>query len=184
MPCLLPTSAPPYNPQQPSAYLAWWQRHLENGQHQAANGSWVYVLGHAFMQATQLHQPAVQQRFGLQHVWFARYFARQAALPTLQGEHRTMPTSQLRLKLSLLPQQQPTPQWQAAFTTYLLEQLNLSPAEVDEVKLEVLPAQEACCHSPCFGCMVFELPQALERQGNPLWLQQLQQGLAAALVQE
>jgi hypothetical protein len=136
-----------------------FQAHLADG-NRLADGSNtpIYLLG---------------QAFDIQQLWFARYFSQHCPLPTLQREVRVIPKSQLRLKFSTLSGSDLTPSLQAELETYLLEQLNV--ARPDEVKFEHLDEAPHCCHSPCFGCMSFNVEQALERQGPQPFLLAMQQ---------
>jgi hypothetical protein len=155
-------------------YMAWFKRELTNGiMYDKTTGELVYLLGQAFLLKTNLVSSETLQRFGLQSVWFARYFKRHASLPTLEGGHRTLANSQIRLKVDLLPNVTPTEQWHNQLSTYLLEQLGFAPDQLDEIKIEI---GETCCHSPCYGCIAFDLEQALERQGEQPFLMAMKAG--------
>jgi hypothetical protein len=149
-------------------YMHWFQQTLAHGVlYDETTGELVYLLGTAFLEATQLNQPETLARFGIDSVWFGRYFKRNAQLPTLDGGHRAIERSQLRIKATLAPTTVATDQWQAGFSSYLLEALGFSADQVDDMKLDF---GETCCHSPCYGCLDFDLEKAIVQQGNQPFL--------------
>jgi len=155
-------------------YMAWFKRELTDGiVCDKTTGELVYLFGQEFLLATDLLSSETLQRFGLASVWFARYFKRNAKLPTLEGGHRTIARSQIRLKVDLRPNVTPTEQWRTDLSTYLLEQLGMTPEQVDDITIET---GESCCHSPCYGCVAFDLDQAIERQGEQHFLMAMKAG--------
>jgi hypothetical protein len=154
--------------------MAWFKRELADCVLcDKGTGELVYLFGDEFLTATGFHNAETLAQFGIASVWFARYFKRNAALPTLEGGHRTMVKSQLRLKMDLKPSVTASPQWEAILTTYLLEQLGLTADQVDEIKLET---QDVCCHSPCYGCIAFDVDTALAQQGEQPFLVTMKAG--------
>jgi hypothetical protein len=156
------------------AYMAWFKQELAEGSsYDKTNHACIYLFGTAFLKATALDQAQNLARFGIASVWFGRYFKRQAALPTLEGGHRVMERSQIRLKLDLQPNVVSTPQWHEALSVYLLEKLGVTADDIDDIKLET---DDVCCHSPCYGCIDFEVDKALAQQGNQLFLLTMKAG--------
>jgi hypothetical protein len=161
--------------------MAWFKKELAEGSsYDKTTQACSYLFGTAFLEATALNQPQNLERFGIASLWFGRYFKRQAALPTLEGGHRIMERSQIRLKMDLHPTLQPTPAWHAELSVYLLEKLNLTAEDVDDIKLET---EDVCCHSPCYGCIDFDVDKALTQQGNHLFLLTMKAGCGARGVE-
>ena len=156
-------------------YMAWFRRELMDGILSDKNsGELVYLFGQEFINATDLDNPETLARFGIKTVWFARYFKRKVKLPTLEGGHRTLENSQIRLKVDLTQEDTATPEWQETLKAYLLEQLGLTNDLVDEVKLET---NDTCCHSPCYGCLSFNIDKAIEKQGEQPFLMAMKAGM-------
>lgn len=132
------------------------------------DGSLHYAFGHGFLELAQLTQPETLHHFGIDTIWFARYFQRQAQLPTLRmGEVREIQQSQLRLAFELLPNSSWTAEQESALKVHLFKHLPIQPEDVDTIVFET---DKVCCHSPCFGCMRFDVNQAIEAQGRTPWL--------------
>lgn len=156
-------------------YMAWFNRELiDSVLHDKTTGEIIYLFGHQFLTVTHLKNKETLTRFGIKSVWFARYFKRKAKLPIIEGGHRTIEKSQLRLKVDLLEGVTATPEWHDALKTYLLEQLGLTDDLVDEVKLET---EDTCCHSPCYGCLAFDVDKAIEKQGQQPFLLAMKAGI-------
>jgi hypothetical protein len=156
-------------------YMAWFRRELMDGiLCDKTSGELTYLFGQEFINATDFDNPETLARFGIKTVWFARYFKRNVKLPTLEGGHRTLENSQIRLKVDLTQGVTNTPEWQEILKTYLLEQLGLTADLVDEVKLET---NEVCCHSPCYGCLCFSIDKAIEKQGEQPFLIAMKAGI-------
>jgi hypothetical protein len=132
------------------------------------DGSIHYAFGHGFLELAQLTQPETLYKFGIDTIWFARYFQRQAQLPTLRiGEVREIPQSQLRLAFQLLPNASWTPTQEEALKKHVFQHFPVTEEAVDAVVFET---EKQCCHSPCFGCMRFDFEKAIETQGRTPWL--------------
>ncbi|MCX5920901.1 MAG: hypothetical protein NTW61_06245 [Candidatus Melainabacteria bacterium] len=156
-------------------YMAWFKRELVDGiLCDKTTGELVYLFGQEFLNATDFENPAVLQQFGLKSVWFARYFKCKAKLPTIEGGHRTIEKSQIRIKVDLLPDTVVTPSWHDALKTYLLEQLGFTAEQIDEVKIDT---EDTCCHSPCYGCTRFDVDKAIEKQGEQPFLMAIKAGI-------
>ena len=156
-------------------YMAWFKRELVDGiLYDKTSGELVYLFGQEFLNATDFENPAIMARFGLKSVWFARYFKRKAKLPTIEGGHRTIEKSQIRIKVDLNEGVTVTPEWHDSLKTYLFEQLGLTDDLVDEVKIDT---EDTCCHSPCYGCLAFDVDKAIEKQGQQPFLMAMKAGI-------
>jgi hypothetical protein len=163
------------------SYMVWFKQELAEGaKYGSTTNEPIYLFGSAFLTATALNDPQNLAQFGIDSIWFGRYFKRQAPLPTLDGGHRVMEKSQIRLKMDLQPNINPTPEWHAKLSAYLLEKLGINATEVDEIKLETT---DICCHSPCYGCIAFDLEKALAQQGNQPFLLAMKAGYNARGVE-
>lgn len=127
-----------------------------------------YALGQGFLDLAQLNNPDFIARLGIQRIWFARYFKRHVQLPTLTpNESREIPQSQVRLGITLIENETWTPEREALLMTHLYQHLPIRPEEVDTFTIET---DKTCCHSPCFGCMDFDVHTAIQTQGRTPWL--------------
>ncbi|MFM7390083.1 MAG: hypothetical protein ACKO34_05630 [Vampirovibrionales bacterium] len=163
-------------------FYSHFQHHLADGQRWCDETATdtrtpVYLLGQALLKQAQFDTPTHWASYGIQEVWFARYFSPHCPLPTLQGDVRVIPNSQLRLKFSTFDGQPLNEATHQALQTYLLAQLEVPTPH--EVKFEALEANPHCCHSPCFGCLRFDVDQALERQGEQGFLLAMKQAQQA-----
>jgi hypothetical protein len=167
-------TAPP--PETPPLLETPWAQHICGFAHTIAHavnyledGTLHYAFGHGFNALAKLDTPEALARFGIQKVWFSRYFKRGACLPTLRpNETRTLPTSQIQLGVRLRDGVlEWSEQHQQALRDHLFATLPVSPEEVDSLQLKT---DKTCCHSPCFGCTVFDVQQAIHVQGRTPWL--------------
>ena len=158
------------DPQRESAYaqhVCDFERRIATETAYNPDGTIAYALGQGFVEEAGL-TPDQLQHFGIARLWFGRYFQRHVKLPTLTpNEFREIAHSQVKLAVELREGQTWTPEREEALQAYIYQKLGLAPEAVDAFSVET---EKVCCHSPCFGCMRFDVDTAIVQQGRTPWL--------------
>jgi hypothetical protein len=159
------------DPQLQSAYaqhVCDFERRIATETAYNPDGTLAYALGQGFVEEAGLNDADLLQHYGIAQIWFGRYFQRNVKLPTLTPhEFREIAQSQVKLAVELHEGQTWTPEREEALQAYIYQQLALTPEAVDAFSVET---DKVCCHSPCFGCMRFDVDSAIVQQGRTPWL--------------
>jgi hypothetical protein len=93
----------------------------------ATPSPWLALVGHPFLQQTNLMTPQQCAPWGLARVWYGRYVAAGVALPypPPDGPAKVFEAAQLRLKGITLTGQALAPEQTAALVRHLLQRLGL-----------------------------------------------------------
>jgi hypothetical protein len=137
------------------------------------SGELHYAFGRGFNRLVKLEDIETLAGFGIQRIWFSRYFKRGAELPTLTlGQTRHIVQSQVQVAVDVMDASgELTPAQHDALLAHILNHLPVTEAEIDSIAIKT---DKTCCHSPCFGCTVFDVNRAIEAQGKTPWLEILE----------
>jgi hypothetical protein len=132
-----------------------------------------YAFGHGFNMLAHLSDDETLASFGIRRIWFSRYFKRGAKLPTLTpGQTRSIVQSQVQVAVDVLDASgELTEAQHDALRLHILKYLPIEEIDIDTFTIKT---DKECCHSPCFGCTVFDLNRAIEVQGRTPWLEILE----------
>gem|GEM_PF-3811203 len=130
------------------------------------DGTLNYAFGEGFKTLANLQGDV--SAFGIQDIWFGRYFKRNALLPTLHlGESRAIELSQLGIAYRTKSGDPITDEQTVALKEHVFHHLPITEDDVDILKFQ---HDKDCCHSPCFGCTCFDVHTAISKQGRTPWL--------------
>jgi hypothetical protein len=136
------------------AGMAWLKNHCVLD---TTTGKPLALIGTAFLEAVQLHNPAVLAQFGINTAWFGRYFAAGVTPPTVFAEDtlHTRTNSLIGLKVLLNEGYTQPPTWETDLKTHLLTALKARypEASIPEEKHIKIQVTHLCCEKACYGCL-------------------------------
>lgn len=133
--------------------MAWLKNHTALD----ATGKPLALIGTAFLEAVGLHTPEVLDQFGINQIWFGRYFAAGVTPPAVFAEDtlHTRTNSLMGLKIILTEGYTPPPTWETDLKTHLLTALQTKypEANLPEEKHIKIQVTNLCCEKACYGCL-------------------------------